>query len=194
MSESLPLAIKELTPERWVDFERLFGPRCVCAGCWCMYMYRELPNADFKALAYQGTKAAQEATVRSSCVPGSPVYAGGEAVGWIAVEPRRAYLRLANSRVLKPVDAQPVWSVTCFFTRRDMRGRGVSVALLNAAIQHGRRRAGRLVEGYPMGPGQCKLPAPFAYTGLASAFRRAGFAKKARRSPTHPIFRHAIGG
>ncbi|MBM4430292.1 MAG: GNAT family N-acetyltransferase, partial [Chloroflexi bacterium] len=26
-----------LTPERWADFEELFGPRGAAGGCWCMW-------------------------------------------------------------------------------------------------------------------------------------------------------------
>jgi len=26
-----------LTPERWGDFETLFGPNGACAGCWCAW-------------------------------------------------------------------------------------------------------------------------------------------------------------
>jgi hypothetical protein len=36
------------------------------------------------------------------------------------------------------------------------------------------------------------MPAPFIYTGTASAFQQAGFQEVARRSPTRPIFRYFI--
>ncbi len=36
--------------------------------------------------------------------------------------------------------------------------------------------------------------AAFAYMGLASAFRKAGFKEVARNSETRPIFRYMIGG
>jgi GNAT superfamily N-acetyltransferase len=157
-------------------------------------MFWKLPNKEFQSLAYEGTRAAQKAIVESGQVPGLLAYSGREAVGWIAIEPRSEYPRLAGSRVLKPVDTQPVWSITCFFTRRDTRGQGVSVGLLRAAIEHVRRQRGRIVEGYPTEPIADKLPAAFVYTGLASAFREAGFREVARRSPTRPIFRYVIGG
>jgi len=83
-----------LTPERWADFERLFGPRGACAGCWCMFW--KLPNKDFQAMAYEGNRAAQKAIVDSGVVPGILAYADGEAVGWCAVEPRGVYPRLAR--------------------------------------------------------------------------------------------------
>ncbi len=157
-------------------------------------MFWKLPNKDFKGLAYDGNKAAQKAIVESRRVPGLLAYSGREPVGWVAVEPRDQYPRLARSRILAPVDGQPVWSVTCFFTRRDHRGRGVTVELLKACVAHVRKHGGKIVEGYPTEPKGGQLPAPFVYTGLASAFRAAGFTEVARRSDTRPIFRYVIGG
>lgn len=188
----LGLAVHPLTPQRWPDFEQLFGPRGACAGCWCMFW--KLANKEFGALAYDGNKVAQKAAVESGTVPGLLAYSGDEAVGWIAVEPRTEYPRLARSRVLKPVDDQPVWAITCFFTRKDFRDQGVTVALLKAAVAHVKKHGGKLVEGYPVEPKRGKMPAAFAYTGLASAFCKAGFREVARNSETRPIFRFEIGG
>jgi GNAT superfamily N-acetyltransferase len=157
-------------------------------------MFWKLPNQEFKALAYEGNKAAQKAIVEAGSTPGLLAYAGKQAVGWIAVEPRGEYPRLARSRVLKPVDDKAVWSITCFFTRKDYRGRGVTVGLLEAAIEHVQKHGGRILEGYPVEPKSGKLPAAFAYTGLATAFKKAGFKEVARRSVTRPIFRYLIGG
>ena len=190
MREEPRLTFRPLTASRWTDLEQLFGPRGACAGCWCMFW--KMSNQEFRALVYEGTKATQKAIVESGHVPGLLAYVGTEAVGWIAVEPRDEYPRLARSRVLKPVDEQAVWSITCFFTRRDLRGQGVSVGLLRAAVEHVRRRKGKIVEGYPIEPKGGSLPAPFVYTGLASAFRAAGFKEVARRSATRPIFRYVI--
>lgn len=156
-------------------------------------MFWKLPPKDFQSLAYDGTKAAQKSIVKSGTAPGLLAYANGEAVGWIAVEPRSQYPRLARSRVLKPVDDRPVWSITCFFTRKDFRRQGVTLALLKAAIQYVKQQGGRIVEGYPVDSGDENIPAVFAYTGLASAFRRAGFKEVARNSKTRPIFRYMVG-
>ncbi len=185
------LTFHPLDFERWSDFKNLFGPRGACAGCWCMFW--KLPAKEFQSLVYEGTKAAQKSIVKSGTMPGLLAYANGEAVGWIAVEPRSQYPRLARSRVLKPVDDQPVWSITCFFTRKDFRGQGVTVALLKAAIDYVGRQDGKILEGYPIDSRGEKLPVVFAYTGLASAFRKVGFKEVARNSKTRPIFRYVIG-
>jgi GNAT superfamily N-acetyltransferase len=90
------------------------------------------------------------------------------------------------------VDEQPVWSVVCFFVARAYRRKGVTVALLKAAVEYARQRGAGIVEGYPVEPKEDKAPDPFVYTGLASAFRQAGFEEVLRRSETRPIMRKLI--
>src|SRR5689334_21078354 len=62
----------------------------------------------------------------------------GEAVGWVAVAPRASYSRLGRSKITAPVsdDISGVWSVTCFYVRRDARRQGVTSLLLDAAVAH----------------------------------------------------------
>ena len=50
----------------------------------------------------------------------------------------------------------------------------------------------RIVEGYPVEPRSEDMPAVFAWTGIASTFRRVGFAEVLRRSETRPIMRYDI--
>jgi GNAT superfamily N-acetyltransferase len=94
---------------------------------------------------------------------------------------------------LSPVDDQPVWSITCFFVARPYRRRGVTVELLEAAVRHARAHGARIVEGYPIEPGDGNVPAAFAYTGLVPAFRAAGFVESARRSHRQPVMRRRVG-
>jgi GNAT superfamily N-acetyltransferase len=121
--------------------------------------------------------------------PGLIAYDGRVPVGWCAIAPRTDYPALARSRILRPIDAERVWSVSCLFVARPYRRRGVSTRLLEAAADHARRHGARIIEGYPVEPKQEKLPDAFVWTGLASAFRHAGFREVARRSPTRPIMR-----
>jgi len=129
--------------------------------------------------------------VDSGIPTGLLAYLHGEVVGWVAVEPRSAYPKLAYSRVLKAVDDQPVWSVTCFFVAKKFRRMGITVGLLKAAVAHVRAHGGRIVEGYPVEATE-PMPATFIYTGTAAAFQQAGFQEVARHSPTRPIFRYFI--
>lgn len=179
-----------LTPDRFADFERLFGSRGACGGCWCMFW--KLPGKDFHLLAGDGTRQMQQSWVEQGLVPGILAYDAAEPIGWIAVEPRDSYPRLARSRVLKPVDNASVWSVTCFFTARSHRRKGVTVELLREAVKYVASKGGLIVEGYPVDPKGTNAPAPFVFTGLPAAFLKAGFVEVARYSPTRPIFRYLI--
>ena len=129
---SRPLAIHPLTPERWPDLLRLFGPRGACAGCWCTWW--KLGRKEFDAGRGGRNRRRLETYVEHGHVPGLLAYDGEEAVGWIAIEPREAYPRLARSRVLAPVDERPVWSITCFFVARPHRGKGITRALIEDGL------------------------------------------------------------
>ncbi len=137
------------------------------------------------------TRQMHKSIVDSGTVTGLLAYLHGEVVGWVAVEPRSAYERLTHSKVLKPVDDREVWSVTCFFVAKKFRKQGINVELLKAAVEYVRKKGGKIVEGYPIEASK-EMPAPFAFTGTASAFVKAGFNEVARNSPTRPIFRFEI--
>lgn len=138
-------------------------------------------------------KAALKTVVDSGEAPGILAYADGKPIGWCALAPRETYPALARSRVLKPLDDKPVWSIVCLFIARPYRRKGVSVELLKAAADYVRKRGGKIVEGYPVEPRKDEMPDAFAWTGLASAFLKAGFDECERRSETRPIMRYEIG-
>jgi len=116
-------------------------------------------------------------------------YSKGVAIGWVSLGPREEFSVLSRSRVLKPIDTQPVWSVVCFFLRKGWRRQGYSLALLQAAIEFAQGQGASILEGYPIEPVRPSYPAAWAWTGFVSTFRQAGFDEVARNSPTRPIFR-----
>jgi GNAT superfamily N-acetyltransferase len=184
------LDIHPLTPERWPDLERLFGPRGAVGGCWCMWW--RVPARDWDAVKGEPNKLALRAIVAEGESTGLLAYADGEPVGWCSVAPRADFERLNRSRVLAPVDEEPVWSVVCFFIARKHRSRGVGSALLRAAADFAAERGARTVEGYPVDKQGPRSPDPFVYTGTMSMFTAAGFREVQRRSPTRPIMRKIL--
>jgi GNAT superfamily N-acetyltransferase len=182
-------SFKPIKRNLWTDFEELFGPNGACAGCWCMF-WKLRGKAYEEAKGYE-TRQMHKSIVDAGTVTGLLAYLHGEIVGWIAVEPREAYPRLAYARTLQPVDDQPVWSVTCFFVDRKFRKQGITVELLKAAVEHVRKQGGKIVEGYPVDV-QENMPASSIYTGTVSAFQQAGFREVARHASARPIFRFFI--
>ena len=148
-----------------------------------------LPRARYESGKGAGNRAAFRRRVRAGPPPGVLAYVNGEPVGWCAVAPRSEYDYLARSRVLRPLDDRPVWSVSCLFVAGPYRGRGLSVKLLRAAVEMAGKAGAEIVEGYPVIPYAARMPAAFAWTGTLAAFREAGFQEVARGSPKRPIMR-----
>ena len=184
------LEFHALTRERWSDFEKLFGPRGACGGCWCMW-YR-LKRSEFEKQKGEGNKKAMKTYVDGGNVPGIIAYSNGKPVAWCAVAPREDFSALERSRILKPIDDKPVWSIVCFFVERNHRRQGLNIALLKSTIDFAKQRGAKILEGYPVEPKKNPMPDVFAFYGLASAFKKAGFKECLRRSETRPIMRFII--
>jgi len=184
------LEFHPLTAERWRDLEILFGPHGACGGCWCMWW--RLTRSQFNRQKGEGNKKALRKIVDSGETPGIIAYAKDQPVAWCSVSPRERYLALERSRILRRVDDEPVWSVVCFFVAKTFRGRGVTVALLRGAAEYAKKHGARIVEGYPVEPKR-PMPAAFLFTGVASAFQKAGFVEVLRRSETRSIMRYFVG-
>lgn len=188
---SLPaLDFHPVTPERWKDFKTLFGQRGACGGCWCMWW--RLTRSEFETQKGEGNKKAMKKIITSGEIPGLLAYADGQPVAWCSVAPREAFPALERSRILKRVDDKPVWSIVCFFVAKLYRRKGITVPFLKAVLKYAKGRGAEVIEGYPVEPKKGMTADVFAYTGLASAFRKAGFQEIVRRSETRPIMRYVI--
>jgi len=187
---SSAIEVHPLTPERWDDFESLFGARGACGGCWCMWW--RLTRAEFAQEKGAGNRRAIRDIVQSGQVPGLLAYVDAAPAGWCAVARRDTYSSLIRSRILKKIDETPVWSVVCFFVGRPFRNRGVTLHLLKSAVEYVRNQGGKVLEGYPVEPRRGRAPDAFVYTGLVSTFHRVGFVECVRRSETRPIMRYYL--
>ncbi len=186
----IELEFHPLKDERWDAFVKLFGKSGACGGCWCMW-WRQTAK-EYEASKGEKNRGKMKKLIGSGEIPGLLAYHDGEPVGWCAVAPRADYPRLSRSRILKPVDDKPVWSIVCLFVARSYRNMGVSSALIGAAVDFVRGRGGRTVEAYPVEPKKDRMPDVFAFHGLAVSFSRAGFNEVARRSETRPVMRYEI--
>jgi GNAT superfamily N-acetyltransferase len=184
------LTFKALSEDTWKDFVKLMGERGGCGGCWCM-TWRAQPK-EFSKNKGAGNKRAMHKLVKAGEPIGVIGYLNAEPIGWCAVAPREKFIRLENSRVLKRIDDRPVWSVTCFFVIKEYRRKGLSTELLKGVIKYCRKNRVKIIEGYPSVPYSTNIPAAFAWTGIPSAFKKAGFKMAARRSRTRPIMRYYL--
>lgn len=185
-----PWHVAPVEGERWSDLVRLFGRNGAHGGCWCMWW--RIPHREFAKSDAAQNRARLRSLVRRGISPGLIGYYDGEPVAWVSLGPRQDFAALETSRIFAPVDDRPVWSIVCFFVRRDRRRTGWMRRLLQAAADHAAAHGATLLEGYPIECGDRKLTGDVGYTGIASTFRAEGFREVARRKKDRPMMRRSI--
>ena len=179
----MKLEIHPLTPDRWPALTDLFGGNGACNGCWCMYWrignaYRKKPRSE--------NKAAFRKVVKLGPPPGLLAFDDDLPVGWCQLTPRDSLPWLDRTWRLKRVDDVPVWSISCFYVRKDYRRRGITSALIAAALRTAKSSGAPALEAYPL---DGRLTPSASGTGYASTFARAGFKVVCCRTPPRPIMR-----
>jgi GNAT superfamily N-acetyltransferase len=183
------------------DLGAVFGTRGEAARCRCQRFKTRATEWDGRAAVPVEVRA-ERLRKQTACghpeassTSGLVAYLDGEPVGWSAVEPRTAYIRLQRKplvwagRMEDKADDR-VWAATCFVTRAGFRRRGVSRALARAAVDFARERGARALEGYPMvvKPGQ-DITWGELHVGKRSIFADAGFTEVSHPSPLRVIMR-----
>ncbi|MDX1939079.1 MAG: GNAT family N-acetyltransferase [Saprospiraceae bacterium] len=178
---------KPLDTNTWADLEALFGKKGACGGCWCMTW--RLSSKDYEHNKGEGNKKLFLQMVEQHQPLGILAYDNEIAIGWCSVSPRVTLKRLQNSRLLKPLDDLPVWSITCLFVKKEYRRKGISAALIKAAANYAFEQGAPVVEAYPMIAKKENVPDVFAYIGLAQSFEKAGFKLLHQPSETRLVMR-----
>ncbi len=182
----------------WEDLQRVFGTRGDAHGCQCQWFqsrdmeWKGVPREERAARLREQTHCGHPDFPTTT---GLVAYLDGEPVGWCAVEPRTAYVRVLKMRVPwagrdeDPAD-DGVWVVPCFAVRVGFRHRGVSKALARAAVDFARSRGARAIEGYPLVPQPGKeFTSSELYVGHVSAFADAGFKEVSAPSKRRRVMR-----
>ena len=163
--------VHPVTPERWPDLERLFGPSGAYSNCWCTFF--RLKRSAFDEATPTERKGVLRSVVKDGEVPGLLAYVDGEPAAWVAVAPRTATPVLQRSTTKKVPDPEDVWAVTCFFVAQAHRGQGLMTRLVEEAAARAQAEGARALDAFPIEPDA--LAGCEGYTGIASVFRRAGF-------------------
>ena len=184
--------IVPLTPERWVDFEDLFGKQGACYGCWCTHF--RLTPAERRASDRERNKDYIKARIEAGPPPGLLAFEEGKAVGWMQIGPRADVPEWNNqgrgSAPVDPADAKDpgVWAISCFFIRASARGRGISHRLVEGGIAFARQNRARLVEACPIDVSRDSRSIGL-FVGSSRVFERAGFERLVERKAGRPLMR-----
>lgn len=179
-----------VTVDRWDDVQHALTGGGDGASCQCMWPM--LRNKDWNATTRRQRTDMFHDEISSGPAPGLVAYIDGEAVGWVRVGPRPAQARWAHTRLIaastsEPFDDDSVWAISCFVVRRAHRGRGVTRALLDAAVRHARESGARIIEGYPVDTAVAAPSPNDLYHGALSTFVAAGFTASPSPNPARPL-------
>ena len=150
---------KELSPQTWPDFERLFSQGGGWDFCACMLTQRgcHLSEREYPSRAERGTRNLQEKQqlVEQGHAHGILVYTGEEPIGWCQYGPvdELPIPGLADPtrrNLLRAHDPSSQWRIPCFVTHKKHRGRGVASTALAAALESIRRQGGGWIEATPI--------------------------------------------
>ena len=174
---------KALDADTWPDFARLVeANNGVWGGCWCMWYHGKDKDGEDRPAA---RRKAKECRVREGRAHAALVYDGETCVGWCQFGSPEELPRIHNQRAYLSTDPTlPTWRITCFFSGKGYRGKGVAHAALKGALAQIKKLGGGRIEGYPEDIEGRKASPAFLFNGSLPMFEQAGFAR-ARKIGKH---------
>jgi GNAT superfamily N-acetyltransferase len=172
----MPWETHPVTPDRFEDFADVINKNRRKNHCWCLS--HRLQAKEIEELGGTGANG-RETAMRRLCErehpPGVVTYLDGEPVGWCNIGPRSEITRLADSKLIRPIDDVPVWSIVCVRVRSGFRKRGVTGPLIEGAVEYAKSHGAPAVEAHPVDP-TGRMDLTMAFVGTRTMFERAGFA------------------
>ncbi len=161
-----------VTPDRFEDFADVINPNRRATHCWCLS--HRLRSSEIADLGGGSRERAMRRLCEREEPPGVVCYQDGVPVGWCNIGRRSDIAPLVHSRLIRPVDDLPVWSVVCIVVRGGHRKQGVTTPLIEGAVAYAASRGAPAVEAYPVNP-TGRMDTTMAFVGTQSMFERAGF-------------------
>lgn len=93
-------------------------------------------------------------------------YSNSEPIAWCSIAPRDSYRDLQGNKLLTNV-----WSLVCFFIKREFRQKGIIEELLKEAIKYAKSNGAKYVEAYPVDPDSPS----YRFMGFKLTFDKMGF-------------------
>lgn len=178
------LAFRPVTRDNLTDFTALFEARGGPKHCWCM-VWRGSP-AEKHAQGGPLKKAQMLGRIKAGVPVGLLAYEGTVPCAWVSIAPRVTHIKLGGPEA---GTGENIWSLTCLFVPRPLRGRGMADLLIAAAVEHARAEGATMVEAYPVLPGSPS----FRFGGFVSAYERAGFVFSNMAGTHRHVMRLALG-
>src|SRR5687768_15054991 len=158
------IKVKPVDKNNWKDFETLFKSKGAPSYCWCMVW--RMTKDELK----QNTSAKRKKFIKKRVLSGTPIgllaYVENEAIAWCSIAPRETYQRLGGDENL-----ENVWSIVCFFIKKEYRDQGLVDVLIEHAKKYAKKNGAKYLEAYPVDP---KSPS-YRFMGFVHTFEKADF-------------------
>lgn len=169
----MAFVVHPVTEDRVDDFVAVANPNRRATHCWCLS--HRLGQREIAELGGGDREAAFTELTRRTHPPGVVGYQDDVPVGWCSIGPRAGITRLARSRLIRPIDDVPVWSIICVVIRGGHRRRGLTTPLIEGAVEYARSLGAPAVEAYPVDTEGQRMDVTMAFVGTRAMFESAGF-------------------
>lgn len=155
---------KPVDAKTWKDLVDLFESKGGPHNCWCM-VWRNMKEG-----ASRSDKVAKKASLKKYITNKTPIgllgYLGKEAIAWCSIAPRESFRELSGDESLTDV-----WSLVCFYIKREFRHQNITSNLIKAALKYAKLKGAKYVEAYPVDPDSPS----YRFMGFKLTFEKVGF-------------------
>jgi GNAT superfamily N-acetyltransferase len=175
------IAIKEANRQRWTDLEALFESRGGPSYCWCMAW--RATREEVRLTDRKSRKRFLKKRVEAETPIGLLAYDGKVPIGWCSIAPKTTYRKLDDPDPAE--DAAGIWSIVCFFIKKEYRGAGLTDRLIEAAVKRARRGKASAVEAYPVDEDSPS----YRFMGFVPVFEKHGFGEIGKAGSRRHVMR-----
>lgn len=164
MSTLKNIKIKPVSKATWKDFETLFKSKGAPSYCWCMAW--RMTKDELKQNTSPNRNKFIKQRVWSDIPIGLLAYVKQEPIAWCSIAPRETYQRLGGDERL-----EKVWSIACFYIKREYRDIGLVNQLIEHTKNYAKKKGAKYLEAYPVEPDSPS----YRFMGFVNTFDKAGF-------------------
>jgi GNAT superfamily N-acetyltransferase len=158
------IEIRPVNKINWNDFETLFTSKGGPKYCWCMAW--RMTKEELKNNTSECRKAYIKNRVFANIPIGILAYIDNEAIAWCSVAPWETYQRIGGDERINNV-----WSIACFYIKREYRKKGITNILIESAKSYARENGAKYIEAYPVNEDSPS----YRFLGYVKQFEKAGF-------------------
>jgi ribosomal protein S18 acetylase RimI-like enzyme len=167
------LTVRPLDTSTWDAFADLVArDGGVWGGCWCLEFHPE----GQVVRGYEERRAEKRRLVERGRAQAALVFDGEVCVGWCQFGPTAELPHIkAKKAYLAEPGEPPDWRITCFYTGKGHRRRGVADTALAGVLELIAGLGGGTVESYPEDTDDRKVSGSFLHNATLATFERQGF-------------------